>query len=267
MQSEKQLLHFFPNTTLTEYVKIKNPLFEDWTYMRLSLIPSLLPILAKNQSYRKNLKLFELSHVYQKRQNDLPRQVPHLTIVYMAHDFQIAFDELQGLVSNLLVELRIKTASFVTPSGNQVIPYFQDGHWLKYEIPSSLCIGEINQKILSGFGVKEKVVVVDVDFNQLAKLATKIKTFQPIPKYPPVIEDLTFVVPMRFFYSDIVSLIRKTNPLIAKIKLVDRFRDKLTFRIHYQDPKKSLTDQEVAQMRKLVVGNLESKGLRLVGKV
>jgi len=102
---------------------------------------------------------------------------------------------------------------------------------------------------------------------KLLTLASDKKTYHPIPKYPPIIEDLTFEYKTPLLYTEAVGLINKTSNLIAKVELTSQYQNKKTFRIYYQDPKKSLTDKEIAKTRKEIVKNLEFNGLKLVGKL
>ncbi len=66
------------NLKIADHLKVANPLTADIEYMRISLIPSMLETLAKNQFYSDNLQLFELAKVYVPRKNDLPFEIPIL---------------------------------------------------------------------------------------------------------------------------------------------------------------------------------------------
>jgi len=226
-------------------LKIKNPLSSDWIYMRDSLLASHLAVIAKNKSLIQDIKIFEIANVYLPRKNNLPLEIPHLAITLVGKKFF----QLKGIIETILAELSIEF-SLKPSSGEESLEIFSGSGFL----------GKFGQ-------VNREIYFADIDFDQLVKLASNIKIYRALAKYPPIIEDLTFVVPLRFFYSDITALVKKISKLIVKIDLVGRYEDKLTFRIHYQNPEKSLTDLEVGNIRKLIVQNLESKGLRLVGKI
>ena len=83
--------------------------------------------------------------------------------------------------------------------------------------------------------------------------------YKEIPKYPPIIEDLSFVVPQKTYVGEIIRIINKTDPIIEKIELIDSFDKNRTFRITYQDSKKTLTDKEVEKIREKIIKNLKSK--------
>jgi phenylalanyl-tRNA synthetase beta chain len=57
-----------------EAVEISNPLSEEWIYLRKTLVPSLLKIISENKN-REIIKIFEIANVYNKRSNDLPKEL------------------------------------------------------------------------------------------------------------------------------------------------------------------------------------------------
>lgn len=90
-------------------------------------------------------------------------------------------------------------------------------------------------------------------------MATEEKKYKPIPKYPPIIEDLSFIIPAKTYLKDVVDLIKKTGLIIQTVDLIDTYEDSRTFRLTYQDQQKTLTDKEVAEIRKKVISNLQEK--------
>ncbi|MBU3956884.1 hypothetical protein KKI19_01185, partial [Patescibacteria group bacterium] len=120
-------------------------------------------------------------------------------------------------------------------------------------------VGEISPHVLARFGVKGRVVVFDLDFRELAKRASKAKKYTPIPKYPAIVEDLTFVVPPKTLVGEMFEEIEKASQLIKLTELIDSYKNTRTFRITYQSPKKTLTDKEVEKIRGKIVHKLKTK--------
>ena len=79
----------------------------------------------------------------------------------------------------------------------------------------------------------------------------------PIPKFPPQIEDITLVLPERTRVGEVLATIKKSDQLISNVALTDIFKNAFTFRIHYQDPTKTLTDAEITQIRKRILVKLQ----------
>ncbi len=80
----------------------------------------------------------------------------------------------------------------------------------------------------------------------------KPKTYKPISKYPPQIEDMTIVIPQEKSVSEIIQSIKQASKLVQSVELVDVFEQKYTFRISYHDSSKTLSDKEVEEARNAI---------------
>ena len=111
------------------------------------------------------------------------------------------------------------------------------------------------------FGTLEKndLIYYEFDIRLLQKLGNKLKGFKNPPKYPAQIEDLTFSFPERTKIGKVIDSIKNLDKQIAKIELIDTFKNSFTFRIWYQNPNKTLTNKDVESIRKKVISNLSSK--------
>ena len=243
-------------------VKLKNPLSSDYAYMRPTLIPSMLQVLGQNSGNFENINIFELANIYLNQPQNLPVQKLNLAILSTGANFF----KIKGYLEALLKIFNIK---FTTKPKQTKKEYFDDTKNLNYCAGEKVIatIAKINKKTLKSLAINIPVTAIEIDFEVLISLANDFKSIKPLPKYPAIIEDLTFEFPALAYYQEIVDLIKKVSPLINRVNLKDSYKNKLTFRIYYQHPTKSLTDKEISQTRKSIVNNLESKGLRLVGKL
>ncbi|MCL5970352.1 MAG: phenylalanine--tRNA ligase subunit beta [Patescibacteria group bacterium] len=218
-----------------EILELDNPLTQDMVYMRKTLLPSLLNA-AKENKNRDEIKIFELSNVYIPRPNNLPKET--LTLAALIKKENLSFYEVKGIIEQLINDLGIHNISFKSKEGNDVNIYFED------EI-----LGEIKT-------FAENIISFEVNFELLRNHATLKKIYKPIPKFPPSIEDLRFVIPPNVKYKEIISIIKEQSSLITAISLLDTYRDKMTFRIKYQDPHKTLTAEEVSKIREKIISSL-----------
>ena len=252
-------------------LRIKNPLTKDLEYMRISSAPSILQTIADNQANFEEIKIFEMANIYRPRSNKLPEE--KLTLLG-AVTGQNKFYEAKGVVETLLQELGIKEVKLF-PISHFPFPISHLWHPVRsasiinprqrrvrlWRNQSSIIgiIGEIHPQVLAKFGINQRVTVFDLDFDQLVKLATTKKTYQPIPKYPPVIEDLSIKVDPKVLTGDLIEEIKNVSKLVRKVELIDVYQNSKTFRITYQDPKKTLSEKEVESLRKTVKKNLKEK--------
>ncbi|MGA2967798.1 MAG: phenylalanine--tRNA ligase subunit beta [Candidatus Levyibacteriota bacterium] len=225
---------------LEEAVEISNPLTEELVYMRKTLVPSLLRIASENKN-RETIKLFEIANVYNKRVKDLPEEVMAFAGVIKKN--KLSFYEAKGLIEQLCLDLGIKNVSFKPPekSGNGASIYIDKQY-----------LGEI--EILDA-----NLIDFELNFALLVEHATLNKEYKPLNKFPPIIEDLTVIVPQEITTESLIKEIRTIDSKIVNVYLLDLYQDSKTFRITYQDPERNLTNEEVKGIRKNLFTALQNK--------
>ncbi|HUV46678.1 MAG TPA: phenylalanine--tRNA ligase subunit beta [Candidatus Bathyarchaeia archaeon] len=264
-QSEEELLKF--GFEPKKHLKIKNPLTEDWVYLRKNLLPSLLKVLKQNQNLKENINIFELSNVYLPKKADLPEEKLKLALLMTGKQFY----QLKGIIEVLLSDLGIRNFVFkpvrVTPKYWQPAKTAQIKITKKEKTIKLGFVGEINQHLGKKFDLKSIATCGYLDFKLLLSLATDLKKYRPIPKYPPLFEDLTFVINPKTYYINLLLTIKSISKLVKKVSFIGRYKDNLTFRITYQNPKANLSERQVSKIRQAIIAKVKQKGLaKLKGK-
>ena len=234
------------------HLKIANPLTNDLLYLRTSLLPSLLEILKKNPD-QGEIKLFEMANVYLPRGNEeLPEEVMTLSLVIPGKNKYL---QAKGFLEALLKELGINEFS---------LRKSQDNFWqiLAEILVKGTTVGKLGQislAIQNKFNLEDNIFALELNLQKLLVYATGAKKYSPLPKYPPVIEDLSFIFPPQTFIGPVIEEIKKISVLIKNVKLVNTYQDTQTFRITYQSNETTLNDNKVKQVRKEVIKKIESK--------
>lgn len=200
------------NLNKSKAYKITNPLSREWVYMRPSLVPSIEEIIKQNISFKSDLRVFELSMVYQYRAGDLPRELPSLVVAWTENRYA----EAKGLAEAIFDLL-----GTVDPS---------------MEISAS-----------------PTLTILTLDIATLIKNAKPTKQYRPPPKYPPIYEDFTFVVPPKTQIGLMIEALRSAHRLIADVSLLDTYEDTRTFHIAYQSREKNLTDKDIKPAREKLI--------------
>lgn len=254
MQNELQLKNCFLKPE--DHLKISNPLTEEWVYMRRSLIPSLLTIIAQNQNYQDKIKIFELANIYFKRKNLLPEEKLNLTLLQTGKN---QFFYLKGAMETLFKKIGIK--NYQLQSENELL-FFNPNKTAKIIFKDKVLgfLGELNQKVIYNFGLKNKIVALELNFEELAKAIDTAKTFTPLWLYPPIIEDLSFIMKPKIYYTDLIQLIKSSSSIVKNIKLIDSYQNTLTLRITYQQQNKNLSSKEVTTIREKIIKEVRVKG-------
>ncbi len=225
---------------LEEAITLKNPLDQDHVYLRKTLTPSLLQVISDNKSY-PNVQVFEIANTYHKRKKDLPKEIRTLGLVIKGKSG--TFYHAKGIIESLTQEMGIKNLTFsdTEVGGIGASMYIGKAH-----------VGDIEV-------MDEHLVTLEVNFDELLALANIRKTFVPLPKYPPMTEDITLVVENTVKTGDILEEIKKVSPLITAVELLDMYGNTRTFHIVYLDRQKNLTTEEVAKVREQIIATMSKK--------
>lgn len=219
-------------------VKLKNPLGEDFVYMRKTLVPSLLKVIEENKKATA-LRIFEIGNVYEKNGNKLPLQTQHLAIVIK--EPKVSFFETKGVLEQLATDLGIRSLS--------VKALDQSG------LESGIFLGKTQIGTIET--LDENLVNLELHFETFIKHATTHKTFTPLRKYPPVIEDLAFEVDESIPTGEIIETITKSDKLVSEVSLLDKYQSSRTFHILYRHPERNLTVKEVGKIRENIIASLK----------
>ncbi len=265
MVSEKLLTNFGSKTT--DALKLKNPLNEDLVYMRTSLVPSLLNVLAQNTKHKKEANIFELANIYRIEEGkDLPKEAMILTLVESGSGNEL-FVEIKGVFVAMAKKLGIteKDLKYVSIEKSGWHP----GRTAAVRAGDKEIgvIGEIHPLILKKFGLDTNVAATELNWEILAKLATNKKIYAPIGKFPAVKMDLAIVLDKKIFWSDISAEIASTDAIIKNIELFDLYEgDKVgqgkksaAFHVTYQSNEKTLNDEEIKKLTDKIIERLKNK--------
>src|SRR4030043_443910 len=241
-----------------EAIKLANPVSLEYEYLRPTLLVGILKAINLNQPHFEEIKIFELARVYL---GQIPKTEEPLNLSSALTGNK--FYQAKGVVETILESVGINAYQF-EPYQLQKTFYgkvFHPSRTAEIMVKGSSlgAIGEINPHILTRFGIKKKVVVFDLDFEELVKHASKTKKYVSLSKYPDIVEDLAFIVPSRTLVGEIIDSIKKTSQLIIKVELLDTYKKIRTFRITYQSSQKTLTDKEVGKIRKKIIQKVSQK--------
>lgn len=228
--SEDQLkkLDIDPEKTL----KLINPISKEYEYLRPTLLGNLLDAYKQNQANFSDIKLYEFGKQYTGPSVDKAKEELIIFGILSGEKFY----EAKGIVEKI-------TNTEIQPA-KTLNPWLHPGRQAEN-------IGEVHPSLLAKWGIKNHVTVWAIDVSRLKK--SKI-IYQPISKFPPIIEDMT--VEIKSTYGETVDIIKK-HSLVSDVKLIDTHENNYTFRITYLNPKENLTDKEVAIVREKIAKDLK----------
>lgn len=254
-------------------VRIKNPLSHDLSVLSTTLSYGLLGVVSRNKNrLERNVRIFELGRVFLAKGKGLPEERVHLGIAvsgsreprhWETFEAEVDLYDLKGVVEELsdrfLLPLQLNPgrSSFLHPD-----------RCFHLEVGGKTIgvLGEVSESVLEVFGIKDKVILAELDFDKLASAVPRGRRFSPLPKFPPVDRDVAVVAKETLPSQTIRAKIKEAGgDLVAEVSLFDVYKGKqvppgkksLAYSIRYRSRERTLTDEEVDKIHQKVVSELE----------
>ena len=211
------------DSSLRNSLKILNPLGEDTSIMRTTILPSMLEIIARNHSYRnKSARLYELGKIYLPREDGLADEPKYLSLG--AYGDGVDFFSFKGSIETLLHELRITDVKYVACTDNDS---YHPGRCAKvYAGETYLGVfGQIHPLVAANYGMDTEVYTAELSFDAMYEKRGDIPVYQPLPKFPAVTRDIAVVCDEAIMVGALEESIRRgAKGLLKDVSLFDIYR-------------------------------------------
>lgn len=267
-------------------LELENPLSEEASVMRTSLVPGMLDMLAWNLNRDvAEARLFEMGSIYETADGEriepsraclgataaaVRASLPLGGALDVSKGEQAAAAEIfrgfKGDVENLLaafageVRLDQKTAE-----------YFHPGRSARALVDAAVVaqFGQIHHEVAAARKLRQDVFVAEFDLDQLCRIGLRPARFKPLAKYPAVERDFSFV------FADNISFL-EMRKAVAELDIRDlrEFRPAEIFRsgsigagkysillrVKFQSDERTLREDEIAQWSGKIVAALTKLG-------
>lgn len=247
----------------SQAIKIVNPTSPETALLRTSLLPAQIKLVQKLLNlHKQNISWFEIGKVYwETKQSDSKsnyQEEIHLSgAIVLGIDTEKFYGRSLAKMRRLLNYLGIWDLK-VQPQADHLL-MSKEGSTSIYQQQRLLVqMGLLRTDVKQALNIQPDVFLFDAKIDDLLKAKTELPRVLE-SDYPPVIEDLTFMLPSETYIQPVIDEIYGVDKLINKVDLVDSYEDARTFRIYYQSRKKSLSDNEVEPIRMRIVKDLEGK--------
>ncbi|HEX9091117.1 MAG TPA: phenylalanine--tRNA ligase subunit beta, partial [Anaerolineales bacterium] len=259
------------------YLRIINPIASDRVVMRHSVLNCLLEVLERNAHIRARQALFEMGPRFMASETgERPDELKRLAIVLTgprslpswqeADAGSMDFYDLKGILTGLMQELHIVCR--VEPAEHPTFHPGKCAHLLVGERQVGV-FGEVHPLVHEHYDfTSSPVIAADLNLDLLISLTPALYDMQPVPAYPPVLEDLAIVVDDEIPAGRIAEVIKQGGgQIVANITLFDVYRGEqigkgkksLAYSLTYQSAEKTLTDNDVAQVRQRIIHRLDQE--------
>lgn len=268
-----------------EHIALVNPMSPEQAYLRASLVPNLLDVVRRNlttgsAATNAPMHLFELGRTFSRvRKSKYPAEPLMLCCLLVSADArsradgQAEWDSLVQTAEQLVFHFGLDVSSIKrTPFAAN--PALHPGRTALLSVDGADIgsIGEVHPKVLTALGIDRRVVVLDLKFDSLTKLARSERRYTPISQYPAVVRDLSIVVGADVAVGDVVAAVREAGgSLVRDVELFDRYTSgKLkagergyAFHVTLQSDDRTLSDKDVSTVWSKVEKALAAKHVSL----
>jgi len=245
----------------SEVLKLLNPLSEEMSVMRPSLIPGLLEVARFNANRgMKDLRIFELRKVFVPQDDKLPKEEKRLGLLIMG-DFYPSwwqkkgekgdFFVLKGCLEGIFKELGVlEKVNFVPVELSYLHPF--QGAKVELEGLIMGVLGRINPNLEDLLELKE-VYVAELSMEMLLKQVIEVRTFKPLPKFPGTFRDVSVLVEEEIQAQKLLEVIKASDlPHLERMEIIDWYtgpplpqgKKNITVRLFLRVSERTITDEE-----------------------
>lgn len=255
---------------MPDVVTISNPLGEDQSIMRTTLIPSMLDVLARNRSRRvESCKLFELGKIFLPKSlplKELPEERQLFSIGIYGQDTDFYY--LKGVVETFLGQFGLLDKVEFSPLTTDTT--FHPGRTasIKIDDVSIGVLGEVHPKVGENYGLDIPILLAEIDFDSILALSDTEKYYRGLPKFPAVERDLAIVVEQDVLAGRIEYIISKYGgEMLEDVELFDIYDGdqipdgykSMAYSLSYRAADRTLKDEDVNEIHEKIVKGLETE--------
>lgn len=257
-------------------VSLLNPLTDEESRLRTSLVPSLLGVAHGNRARQHAaVRAFEIGRVFAPgKPAELPVETRHVAGIVMRGEPGVwgqatpppLFFEAKGVVESVLESLGL-VGTYHADAGE---PFLHPGASARLEVGGRLIgtLGELHPEVSARFELDAACALFTLDLDALASATPEPVRYREVSRHPSVRRDLAVLLPREQAAGDVLAAIRgAAGPHLTDAGVFDRYegrgvpdgRVSIAFRLVFQRPDRTLTDAEVARATERVVRMLADR--------
>ncbi len=260
------------DSPLRASVTITNPLGEDTSVMRTTMLPSMMEVLARNYNNRNPAaSLFEMGTVYLKNSDEtkLPQENNVLCIGMYGEGTD--YFALKGIIEAVALAIGIEELDFEAVSDH---PAFHPGRCARVVVGGETLgiLGEVHPLTLENYGVETRAYLATLDVNTLFNARCALKTYVQLPKYPATTRDIALLCDEALPVLTLEKAIKKAaGRILERIELFDVYKGKqiedgkksIAFNLVLRSGEGTLTDEQTDAAMKRILKAMQELGATL----
>lgn len=262
---------------LRDAIKITNPLGEDTSIMRTTIIPSMLEILSTNYNNRnESAKLYEIGKEYIPTESGkLPNEPDRLALGMYGGN--VDFYDIKGIADTMLGKMGIRDVEYIRACDSDAFDEACAMHpgrsavVMKNDTVLGI-LGEVHPAVQKNYGIGTKTYVAKFNIPEMMKCAVTEVSYQPLPKFPAAARDLSVICDDEIPVAELEKAIKgAVGKILEKVTLFDVYKGEqiekgkksVSYSITMRSHDGTLTDEQADSAMKKVLKALSAIGAEL----
>lgn len=260
-----------------KFVTLQDSIIEGAVRMRPTLLTGLLDGVRTNFNYqRRDLKLFELGKVFAASvsEDNLPTERELFSLVITGGEInegkampgrELNFYDAKGALEAALDAIHAPAPAFAAKD----VKHLRKGQSAEVRVNGKAVgtLGRLNDEIAAGYKFRQPVYLAEIDLQRVLELPVQPVAYQPLPKYPSIVRDVSLLIKRSMTFAEIRDAIREMKiELCRSVEFVDVYEGKgladdersLTIRLEYRSPERTLVDEEADAVHAEILKGLET---------
>ncbi len=254
------------DSPLRDSLKILNPLGEDTSIMRTTILPSMLEILSRNYNYRnRDARLYEIGRTYHKRADGLADEPKTLSLG--TYGPEMNFFVLKGWIEELFEQLGIRNIRYRQETSN---PSYHPGRCAVILSDGEVIgvFGQIHPVVMKNYSVDAEFYCAQISVDALFRRRCCTPVFCPLPRFPAVTRDIAVVCDMSIPAGDMQDLIRQSGgEMLKDCRIFDVYtghhilegKKSVAFSLTMRAEDQTLTDEHAEEIVTRILNTLKAK--------
>jgi phenylalanyl-tRNA synthetase beta chain len=248
-----------------DHVRVLNPIASDQALMRAELLPGVWRNILENAKHRDAFRLFEIGLEIHKRYEGLPDEVPHAVAAVYARsgDGAPGLFELKHAAECLLPGVAVEPA--------EAAPYEHPARSANL-LKDGERVGRLFELHPSMLETGQRAAVLDLDLRKLRALSAAVVKYKAVRRFPSSAFDLSVIAGLREPAGKLEAAIAGFGgPLVEEVQFVRQYagpplaegRKSVSFRLTVGSPERTLSSEEVGEIRGRVIEGMRGLGYEL----
>jgi phenylalanyl-tRNA synthetase beta chain len=258
-------------------VTLKNPVIEEASRMRQTLLPGLLNSIRHNLNHgSRDISLFELGRVFAvAAEGELPREREALALVATGGALEanraqaireLDFFDVKGAIETANEAMNLPALTFESAS----IKHLRAGQSAAISANGTRVgsMGRLAEPVAAAYKFRQAVFVAEVDLTAVLEMKARPVLYTPLPRFPSIVRDVSLLLDRKVTVAQLMSAVndRQVENFVG-VSFVGTYEgegiadDKrsVTLRFEYRADDRTMRDEEVDAIHWPLVKNLQQK--------